>query len=134
MKTSTFAVLALLYATVNSACPMVSNESDVGSYYDTGVAPQQDDGAVDVIDLYVYYYYYCEYYIYSGYYCHQESVYVDDYYYDGQTIAFIICVEVLLPLLCCVGVVVTILCCLKCARQKRMREAEIQRQQLMDAQ
>ena len=131
MKTATLAVLALLYSTVNSACPLVSNESDIGSYYDTGVAPQQEDGVENPIDLYVYYYYVCNYEYFYGYRCVEHSVYIDDY--DGQTIAFIICVEVLLPLLCCVGVVVTILCCLKCARQKRLREAEVQRQQLMDA-
>ena len=55
-------------------------------------------------------------------------------YYSGQTIVAIILLDVLLPLLCCVGIVVTICCITKSIKKKRVREAEIQRQQLMDHQ
>ena len=61
------------------------------------------------------------------------------YYYDyGPSVAFIIFVDILIPIVCCVEIIVTIICVVKAIRRKRLRELEaIERQreaQLLNAQ
>ena len=117
MKAIILAVLALLCSTVHSVCFMESgNELENGSYYNdafiqTGEESNEEPNAL---------YYHC-----YNYYCY--------YYDDGPTVAFIIFVDILIPIGCCIGVTITIICVIRHIKMKRMREAEIQRQQLIDA-
>ena len=100
MDNTAKAALALLFATANA---MKQTE---GSYYEV----EGDDQADSIADLfpdeqklYNYYYYYG---------------------YEGQTVAAIIFLDILLPIACCIGIIVTIVCVMKHVRRRRMAEAQ----------
>ena len=53
------------------------------------------------------------------------NYYTGNYYNDGQTIAAIIILDIILPIACCVGMIITIVCVVRAMQRRRHREANL---------
>ena len=97
------AAIAALFMTVNA---LQQREKESGSYYEFGDHLEQILGGEQEMSP------------------EMQELYYVYYYYDGPSVAFIIFVDILIPIVCCVAIVVTIICVVKAIRRKRLRELE----------